>query len=423
MRIHITGGQPLVGSVRVGGAKNACLPILAACVLVDGKTIIRDVPKIRDIDNLLHILAGLGIRIEWHDGDVHLDTEGIGYNEINAESAKKIRGSIFLLGSILGRFKRAKLPYPGGCKIGARPIDLHLGGFSDIGITVRESKQFVSCNSRKMKGGVVYLDFPSVGATENLVLASVRGRNTVKIINAAKEPEVVDLCDFLIACGACITGHGTDTIVVHGVDVLRGVTYTPIPDRINTASYMLAVAATGGDVMITNVIPQHNAGLIRRLEKLGVSFRVGANRIRVISSGRDSQLPVKSLTIQTAPYPGFSTDIQSQFAAMAASRGIGCLITENLFESRFRYLAELEKFGVRSCLKGRVANVRGVGVLTAGTRETPLVVFATDLRGGVAMVIAALVADGETIIENAEQIARGHADIVGEFQKLGANIF
>lgn len=407
------------GVVRVQSAKNACLPILAATVLVTGKTIIRDVPKIRDVENLLHILSGLGARVKWHNGDVHLETTNLFNNEINHEAAKKIRGSIFLLGSILGRFKSARLPFPGGCKIGARPIDLHLGGLRDIGVTVKTTKDYITCTTRKISGGVVYLDFPSVGATENLILASALGRSTIKIVNAAREPEVVDLCNFLQKCGARICGEGTDTITVHGTNSLVGVDYRPIPDRINAGSYMLAAATVGGDVTVQNIRIDHNANLIRKLEKSGVELRLGADFVRIKTTGK----PHKNVaSVQTAAFPGFSTDLQSQFAVFAATGNGECAITENLFESRFRYLPELEKFGVRTCTKGRVAAIHGGTKLTAGTTELPLHVEATDLRGGVAMVIAGLSAKGKTTVTNAEQIARGHEDIVRDFAKLGADI-
>jgi len=249
-RIKIEGGKPLFGRVKLQSGKNACLPILAAVILTEGVTVIRKVPRISDIENLLLMLSGLGICVEWRDGDVHLDTTGIFYNEINPEIARKIRGSIFVLGSMVGRFKRASMPLPGGCSIGARPIDLHIEGLRTIGVKIKETACRVDCAAARRADGVVYLDFPSVGATENLILASVLGRHVTKIVNAAREPEIVDLCNFLRACGACISGDGTDVIAVHGVSKLTGANYTPIPDRINTASYMLAVAAVGGDVTL-----------------------------------------------------------------------------------------------------------------------------------------------------------------------------
>jgi len=415
----IEGGHPLNGTIHIQSAKNACLPILAAIPLVHGKSIIRDVPRISDIENLLHILAGIGVKIEWKNGDLYLDSSNLYLNEINIETAKKIRGSIFLLGSLLGRFGFAKLPYPGGCNIGSRPIDLHLSGLRDLGVIVREKDSIIDCTSKRFKGGVVYLDFPSVGATENLILVSVLGKKTTKIVNAAKEPEIVDLVNFLRKCGACIQGEGTDTITIQGVQRLTGVDYRPIPDRINTGSYMIAVATVGGDVTLENVIPEHNYVLIKKLIKDGVDINYTSNTIRIKSS---TKLKKRNTSHQTSPFPGFSTDLQSQLGVFSSLQKGTTTITENLFEGRFGCFEELTKLGAKVCIKSRKATITGVDQLNAGTQENPVVVTATDLRGGVSLVIAAMAAKGNTILNRADIVARGHEDIVRDLSKVGAKI-
>jgi len=431
-RLRIEGGNKLRGTIKIGAAKNALLPVLAACVLVPGRVVLREVPDLLDIQNMLHILAGLGVSVRWvrndnqdkgslvephHTArgvDLVVDSSNMSGTDACAVEAKAIRGSIFLLGGILGRFKCARIAYPGGCEIGNRPIDLHIQGLRDIGVSVREHNGFCICNSRRARGGVVHLDFPSVGATENLILASVTGRNTVRIINAAKEPEIVDLANFLNACGGRVQGAGTSTIVIEGVSRLSGCTYKCIPDRIITGSYLIAVAAVGGEVTLTNTHAAHNESLITKLTKTGCRITCFDDNIHIV---RDVAVRLPSLvSIQTSPYPGFPTDLQSQIAVLQArSRGVSA-ITENLFESRFRYVPELLKMGAKITVRDRVA------IITGTTRLNSAKVTATDLRGGVALVIAALAADGATEISNAEYIYRGHESIEQDLAGVGANI-
>ena len=425
--MRIEGGNRLNGTIKIDAAKNAVLPILAACVLVPDVVVLREVPKLIDIDNMLHILASLGVVCKWRGNDLHLDSRNMsGMDASGAEAraramhvyASSIRGSIFLLGGILGRFRMARVALPGGCAIGNRPIDLHIQGLRDIGVSVTERGGFIVCNSKRARGGTVHLDFPSVGATENLILASVVGRNSVRIINAAKEPEVVDLANFLNACGGRVRGAGTSTIVVEGVRTLSGCTYTPIPDRIITGSYLIAVAAVGGEVTLTNARAIHNESLITKLTKVGCRITVFDDKVHIESEGCDARrrrLP-SLVSIQTSPYPGFPTDLQSQVAVLqAVSRGTSA-ITENLFESRYKYVPELGKMGAKITVRDRVAIITGVPRLDGAS------VSATDLRGGVALVIAALVADGVTEISNAEFIYRGHQAIERDLVGVGANI-
>ena len=412
-KLRIEGGNKLFGTIKIDAAKNAVLPILAACVLVPDRVVLREVPDLLDIDRMLHILAGLGVRVTREGGDLIVDSRSMTGFDATAVEARAIRGSIFLLGSILGRFRAAKIAYPGGCEIGNRPIDLHIQGLRDVGVNVRERGGFIVCNSRKARGGVVHLDFPSVGATENLILQSVVGRNTVRIINAAKEPEVVDLANFLNACGGRVRGAGTSTIVVDGVGRLAGCTYSCIPDRIIAGSYMIAVAAAGGEVTLTNARAAHNESLITKLTKAGCRITCFDDKINIESDGlRKTSL----VSIQTSPYPGFPTDLQSQIAVLqAVSRGVSA-ITENLFESRFKYVPELVKMGAKVTVRDRTAIITGVPHLDAAQ------VSATDLRGGAALVIAALAADGVTEITNAEYIYRGHQAIERDLAGVGANI-
>ena len=413
-RLRIEGGNRLSGTIKIDSAKNAVLPILAACVLVPEPVVLRDVPKLIDIDNMLHVLASLGVVCKWRGGDLVIDSRNMTGADATAVEARAIRGSIFLLGGILGRFRQARVALPGGCAIGNRPIDLHIQGLRDIGVSVRERNGFITCNSVRARGGVVHLDFPSVGATENLILASVVGRNSVRIINAAKEPEIVDLANFLNACGGRVRGAGTSTIVIDGVKALTGCTYTPIPDRIITGSYLIAVAAVGGDVVLTNARAMHNESLITKLVKVGCRVSCFDDKIRIVNdkSGRLQSLA----SIQTSPYPGFPTDLQSQIAVLqTVSRGTSA-ITENLFENRYKYVPELVKMGAKVTVRDRVAIITGVPKLCGAT------VSATDLRGGVALVIAAVSAEGVTEIHNAEYIYRGHQAIEKDLAAVGANI-
>ncbi|MCL2228905.1 MAG: UDP-N-acetylglucosamine 1-carboxyvinyltransferase [Firmicutes bacterium] len=427
MKLYIKGGEPLFGTVKIDSSKNALLPIIAGTILTSGVTVIRNVPRISDIDNLLKILVMLDIKPAFKDGDLWIDTTDIKYNDISGDTAKKIRGSIFVLGAIIGRFGRASIPYPGGCAIGSRPVDMHLSGFQDLGIKVTEKNDVINCqravgpNRSARRDGTFYvdLDFPSVGATENFILASVIGKNRVQIRNAAREPEVEALCNFLISCGARICGVGTSTITIHGVKTLNATDHTTIPDRINTGSMLCAVAACGGDVTLENVIPEHNRSLISKLVKCGYDITVGANTIRIIAVRRPKAIP----STHTSVYPGFPTDTQSQFAVvMSIARGSSS-ITENMFENRFQYAPHLRKLGAQTFEQGKNLNIRGVTSLRASDDETkPTELTASDLRGGVALVIAALSAEGASVIHNAEYVYRGHANIDGDFIKLGGNI-
>jgi len=411
-KLYIEGGTQLNGTIAIDSSKNALLPIIAGTILTNGVTTLKNVPHISDIENLLKILVSLGIKSRFSNGNLEIDTRDIKYNSVDNEAAKKIRGSIFILGAIIARFGMASITYPGGCAIGSRPIDLHLQALRDLGISIDEKSGIITCKRKKSKDTDIYLDFASVGATENVILASALGTKRVRIINAAREPEVEDLCNFLNSCGAAICGQGTSTITIQGVKSLNACTYTAIPDRINTGSYLIAAAACGGEVTLTNTIPHHNANLISKLKKSGCDIFCSGNTICIKSSGR-----LKALgTIHTATYPGFPTDLQSQIAVLSCICHGTTTITENLFESRFRYVPELTKIGARICQKDKSIIIRGVKELA------PSNLYAHDLRGGVSLVIAALLSHGKSVVHNAEYVYRGHQAIEKDLVALGSNI-
>ena len=437
-RIQIFGGKRLYGKIHIDGAKNSLLPIMTACLMVPNAVYLNNVPKLSDLSEMLHILARLGCTVNRQGNTVKIEAKNLHTHIIDNQSAHKIRGSIFVMGALLARLGKVQLPLPGGCAIGSRPIDIHLTLLRQIGVKCHYHKDFIHASytiRRHRKPIILSLDFPSVGATENIIQATTLGilGNTYIIHGAAKEPEIVDLCNFLNQCGANITGAGTDTITVQSVTRLHGTTYTPIPDRINTGSYLIAIAATGGDVTLTNTIPEHQINLLSKLKKIGAKITTTKDSIRIKMQHRNPF----HFNIHTAPYPGFPTDLQSQFCALAAMTQGRSTITENLFENRFRYVPELIKLGAKIDIERNQARIKGVKTLSAtltsnicpSSYEIPnaqnchgTIVTANDLRGGVALAIAALAANGTTTIENAEYIYRGHQDIVKDFRQLGANI-
>ena len=437
-QIQIIGGNCLHGQLRINGAKNSLLPIMTACLMVQGTIYLHDVPKLSDLNQMLHILADLGCTVNIKGNTVKIEVNKLNTHIINDQVAPKIRGSIFVMGALLSRLGKVVLPFPGGCAIGSRPIDLHLTLLKQIGVKChcRDNKIFATYQPRHHhEPTILSLDFPSVGATENIIQATALGipGNTYIIHGAAKEPEIVDLCNFLNQCGAQIHDAGTDTITIHSVAKLHGTTYAPIPDRINTGSYLIAVAVTGGDVTLTNTISEHHINLINKLKAVGARITVDKDTIHIIMSRRRAQ----NFNIHTAPYPGFPTDLQSQFCVLTALTKGHSTITENLFENRFRYVPELVKLGAQIIIEHNQAQIKGVSTLTAtpthnlcpSSYQIPkpqtclgTTVTAHDLRGGVALVIAALAAHGTTTINHAEYIYRGHQDIVKDLRQLGANI-
>ena len=412
MRLLIKGGRALHGEVRIKAAKNAVLPILAASVLADGECEICDVPKITDIDYMLSILRSLGSDVTVEDGHILIRNQGISDYIVPAEPAKELRSSFFLLGPLLGRMRRAVVSYPGGCDIGVRPLDIHIKGLREMGIAIEESHGKIYCDGNRLKGADIALDFPSVGATENLMMAAALAKGTTRISNAAKEPEIVDLQNFINAMGGKVSGAGSGKIVVEGVEKLHGCRYTPIPDRIVAGTILIAGAVCGGDVSVANVIPEHLEPLLFKINKSTCQLTVQSDRISLVAHGR----PKVFDKLETQPYPGFPTDLQSQIMVMmSVAEGTG-VIVENIFETRFRIVRELTKMGAIITVKDRTAVIRGVNRLEGAA------VSAADLRGGAALVIAGAKADGYTTIDNARYIDRGYEAVEELFGGLGVEI-
>ena len=410
----VQGGHPLFGEVHISGAKNAAVAIIPAALLVDGVCRIENIPQISDVTALLKILEQLGANVRFlNRSDVEIDCRHIATTQVSQELAHKIRASYYLIGALLGRFGEAEVSMPGGCNFGGvRPIDQHVKGFVAMGAEVREG-DFICAKAEggRMKGANIYLDVVSVGATMNIMMAAVLAEGTTVIENAAKEPHIVDLANFLNSMGADVKGAGTDTIRIFGVDKLHGGSYAIIPDQIEAGTYMAAAAAVGGDVLIENVIPKHLDCITAKLREIGADITEYDDAIRVESAYRLHRANVK-----TMPYPGFPTDMQPQITVCLATAVGTSLVTEGVYDNRFRYTAELGRMGANIQVEGKTAIIDGVQTLRGCE------VRACDLRAGAAMVIAAMCAEGMTLIEDAHFIERGYEDIVGKLTALGAHI-
>ena len=408
----IDGGEKLYGKIALQSAKNTVLPLLAASVLTDEQVRIRNVPTINDVENMLHILSEVGCVIRRNKEYVVIDSSNAVSHEIPARLTRELRSSVFMLGSVLTRFQRAKISYPGGCDIGLRPIDLHLSSLKRLGVKIIEKDGYIECQAEKLRGAEILLDFPSVGATENIILAAVKAEGCTIIRNAAKEPEIIDLQNFLNAMGARIRGAGGGTIVIEGVKRLRGIDYTPIGDRIEAGTYLIAAATCGGEIQTIGVPPENIAALLHKLRENGCKIHTKNDKIELSSDGR-----LKSVNIvETMPFPGFPTDMQAQYGALCATARGTTLIVENLFETRYRYAAELKRMGADVIVRDRTAIIRGVERLHGAC------VTASDLRGGAALVIAALKAEGQSAVMDLSHVDRGYADFEGKLKKLGAKI-
>ena len=410
----IEGGQPLHGEVNISGAKNAAVAILPATLLVNGKCHIENVPDISDVRLLLEILSDMGAKIRRLSRNT-LEVDCTRVRNITApiELVRRIRASYYLLGAQLGRFGHARNAMPGGCNFGVRPIDQHIKGFEAMGAMVEQSGGYVICDAPEggLKGGHVYFDMVSVGATMNILLAATLADGMTIIENCAKEPHIVDLANFLNAMGARISGAGTDVIKVRGVKELKGGSYSIIPDQIEAGTYMAAVAAAGGDVIIRNVIPKHLDCITAKLREMGMVIQEMDDSIRLEKTRR-----LKRANVKTMPYPGFPTDMQPQIAVCMSTANGTSIVTEGIYDNRFRYTAELNRMGANVQVEGKAAVIDGVKNLHGCE------VRACDLRAGAAMVIAALAAEGTTIIEDAQYIERGYEDIIGKLTELGAKI-
>ena len=413
----IRGGYRLDGNVRVGGAKNSVLPILAA-VLLNGsseETILTNVPRIRDVVKMVEILISLGAEINWSGSNMAISTKNVHRYMVDERLMREMRSTVFLMGALLGRFGQVCISRPGGCAIGNRPIGLHLKGLEALGAQFREEQQgylYASCS--RLTCADIHLDYPSVGATENIMLAAVYARGVTTISNAAKEPEIVDVQNFLNKMGAKIRGAGTDQIRVEGVTQLHSVEHRVVPDRIVAGTLMLATAATGGDVLVENVIPAHLEAMTAKLREAGTQVREEKNRIHILAPERPKAVEV----VRTLPHPGFPTDLQAQMMAVLTRAKGSSMIVENVFESRFKHVGELTRMGANIVVTtdNRTAIIHGVEKLTGAT------VTATDLRAGAALVLAGLSAEGETRVEELDHIFRGYESLDGDLIRLGANI-
>ena len=407
----------LKGEVFISGAKNAVLPLMAAALLSEEECVIRDVPMLRDVAFMKEILASHGAAVtELEENILAIETKDITATEAKFELVNKMRASILIMGPLLARKGRARIPLPGGCAIGARPIDLHLKGLEALGaiVTVNNTERYVEAvaGPQGLIGDTIYLDFPSVGATENIMMAAVLAQGTTYLENAAEEPEIVDLANFLNKMGAKIKGAGTDTIKIEGVNKLHGAKHTVIPDRIEAGTFMLAAAITRGELRITNVVPDHLKPIIAKLRECGVRIEVGDEHMVV----RGDLGPHMATDIKTLPYPGFPTDIQSPFMTYLATVEGTSTVIETVFENRFMHVAQLNKMGASIEAMGNKAVIRG------NARLRGCEVMATDLRAGAALVLAGLVAEGETEISEIYHIERGYEKFIEKFEKIGATI-
>ena len=405
----VKGGVPLRGEVSIGGAKNAALGILAAAIMTDETVTIENVPNVRDTRVLLQAIEGIGAKVKYiYNNTVQINGGSISDLNVEYEYIRKIRASYYLLGALLGKYKESNVALPGGCNIGSRPIDQHLKGFKALGAKVNIDHGVVSAKAENLVGGHIYFDVVTVGATINLMMASCMAEGETILENAAKEPHIVDVANFLNAMGANIKGAGTDVIRIKGVNRLHGCTYSIIPDQIEAGTFMMAAAATRGDIVIKDVIPKHLESITAKLLEMGCKLVEGDDWIRVIAEGE-----VGSTNVKTLPYPGFPTDMQPQIAvALALAKG-SSMVTESIFENRFKYVDELNRMGAKIKVEGNTAYIEGVEKFTSAQLSAP------DLRAGAALVIAALAADGISQIDDIEYIQRGYEDFEGKLSALG----
>ncbi|MEE0729449.1 UDP-N-acetylglucosamine 1-carboxyvinyltransferase [Neglectibacter timonensis] len=411
----IKGGCRLTGEVNISGAKNAAVAILPAVILSDSPCRIENIPDISDVKTLTYILKEMGARVEYLDlHTVEIDPRPIMTDTVSAEIARRIRASYYFIGALLGRCRNAVVPLPGGCNFGVRPIDQHLKGFVALGCDYSLDNGMISVSAQNdLHGANIYLDVVTVGATMNIMLAAVKARGLTVIENAAREPHIVDLANFLNTMGADIRGAGTDTIKIHGVQRLRGVTYSIIPDQIEAGTYMVAAAATGGDVVVKNVTPKHLESISAKLVEMGVTIEEGDDTVRVLC-----ERPLRKCNVKTMPHPGFPTDMQPQITTLLSVAKGTSMVNESVWENnRFKYVDELRRMGAQITVDGKVAIVEGADRLKGAP------VRALDLRAGAAMVIAGLVAEGTTQVEDVQYIERGYENIVEKLVELGADIY
>ena len=413
-KLIVKGGNRLDGAVKTSGAKNAVLPIIAASILGTTPSHLDEVPMLEDVHTISEVLKCLGLAVECspEKNVLDIDSTEITSYEAPYELVRTMRASFLVMGPLLARIGKARISMPGGCAIGARPIDIHLKGFEALGVKIEQGHGYIEASAPEgLKGTSIYFDFPSVGATENIMMAASLAEGTTILENAAEEPEIVDLANYLNKMGAKIRGAGTDTIRIEGVDKLHGADYTIIPDRIEAGTYMIAAAMTGGDIVVENVLPEHQKPLIAKLREAGAVVEEDIDKVRVIGKN-----PLKAVSIKTLPYPGFPTDMQAQMMAMMVIAEGRSKVTETVFENRFMHVVELNRMGAQISTEGRSAVIDGPCKLTGCD------VRATDLRAGAAMILAGLVAEGTTRIGDLHHIDRGYENIVVKLKNLGADI-
>jgi UDP-N-acetylglucosamine 1-carboxyvinyltransferase len=412
-KLQITGGRPLEGEVRISGAKNAALPILAGTLLADGPVSVGNVPHLHDVTTMIELLGRMGVSVTLDEHmRVEVDTASIREFVAPYELVKTMRASILVLGPMLSRFGRADVSLPGGCAIGARPVNIHVAGLQAMGADIHIENGYIRARAGRLRGARLVLDTVTVTGTENLMMAAVLADGETVLENAAREPEVVDLANFLIAMGAKIQGAGTDRIVIEGVQKLRGTRYEVQPDRIETGTFLVAGAITGGHLRVHHTKPQHLDAVLLKLEEAGATIGRGPDWIELDMRGRRP----RSVDVRTAPYPAFPTDMQAQFAALdTIAEGVGTII-ETVFENRFMHMLEMRRMGAEIRLEGNTAIIKGVGRLTAAP------VMATDLRASASLVLAGLVAEGTTVIDRIYHIDRGYESIEEKLAQLGAQI-
>lgn len=407
----IEGGKKLQGEVEISGSKNASLPIIASTILNGDLTKLYNVPKIKDTEITLQILQVLGCKIKKNSGKIEISSKNINKTQIPEELMSQMRSTVVMAGAILGRFKKVTFSYPGGCEIGARPIDLHLAAYRKLGIHVEEIGGFINCTCEKIIGTEINLDFPSVGATENIMLATVLAEGETTINNAAMEPEIIDLANCLNKMGAKITGAGTSNIKIIGVKKLNGIGYKIMPDRIEAGTFLCAAAITGGEIKLNNINPSYLIPVIHKLQETECKIKTSNNSIIICAPKK-----LKAIEIKTMPYPGFPTDLQQIFGSMLTLAKGTSVIVENIFESRYKYISELIRLGAQITIEGKMAVIHGKRRLIGTT------IKASDLRGGAGLLVAGLAAKGRTKIENIEYILRGYENFDDKLRKIGANI-
>lgn len=408
----INGGNKLSGELAIVGAKNAVLPILAATVINGSENIISNIPKLRDVEIMIKILKSLGARVKLEDQVLIIDSSTINNVNLPEELVREMRSSIIFMGALLARFGEARLSYPGGCEIGPRPIDLHLKSLRQMGASIEESHGFLHCKTDGLKGADIQLDYPSVGATQNIILAAVTAEGTTTIRNAAREPEIIDLQDYLNKAGCSVKGAGSSIIVIEGVDKLNSCEHRIIPDRIVAGTYMVASAITNGQIVLKDIVVEHLQSIIAKIKETGTEIIVDNNDLKIIGPEKLNSIEM----LQTLPFPGFPTDMQAQFMSLLSIGKGTSIINETVFENRFKHAEELTRMGANIKTFGNVAVIKGVNELTGAK------VYAKDLRGGAALVLAGLVAKDVTEVENIYHINRGYENLYLNLQNLGASI-